>query len=170
MKSNRTTHEVNNEVEPAHVATKTGAETDWELGGDENADKRAAILKLAAPATQEQSVQTEGTAAADHGLFAGPAGVSTPGYDSDRTVTDMTDEITGGGIQQSGPEVATEATSNAQGNGNAHGIPAGTNKGALEAANDTIVVGGFLFSEDDSSVDDDSDSDYQQDYNVPANQ
>lgn len=38
---------MNNETEPAHVETKDGAEMDWELGGDENAQKREATLKLA---------------------------------------------------------------------------------------------------------------------------
>ena len=39
--------EVNGEVEGAHVATKPGAEMDWELGGDENAVKRQFVLKMA---------------------------------------------------------------------------------------------------------------------------
>ena len=40
-------HEVNGEVEGAHVSTKPGAEMDWELGGDENAVKRQLVLKMA---------------------------------------------------------------------------------------------------------------------------
>lgn len=43
----RGAHELNNDVEPAHPDTKPGAEMDMELGGDENAAKREAVLKLA---------------------------------------------------------------------------------------------------------------------------
>lgn len=147
---------MNNEVEPTHVATKAGAETDWELGGDENAEKRAAILKLAGLPEQEQEVQAENPHAPGDGLFSGPFAAGTPGYDSDRTISEASDEIIGG-THQSGAGGAAKAPVNPRDNNSTEAGPAGADEGAEETAADTIVVGGFPFSEDDSSAGEDSD-------------
>ncbi|SPN98996.1 uncharacterized protein DNG_02035 [Cephalotrichum gorgonifer] len=47
QKTTSAMQEANDETEATHPATKPGAENDWELGGNENAEKRAAILELA---------------------------------------------------------------------------------------------------------------------------
>lgn len=66
--------DANYEIEPTHVATKPGAEMDWELGGDENAGKFEGVLRLAKVEPADTAVPASGKGKMGHEeVSEGPA-------------------------------------------------------------------------------------------------
>ena len=90
-----------------------------------------------------------GTIAHDGQLFTDPV-EATPGYESDRTVTDVSDAAMSDAL-----ELCTKETTETAGN---QGADDGTEEasvastGSPQTARHTIIVGGFSLSDDETSV------------------